>query len=95
MNKDAERIKIAEKLGWTWWKHTKSDTFIFCHPDRNKESLDDAKMQWNKVEHPKQFQNFVSLAGVPDFVNDLNACAEMEKVLKFTKTPPTNRRNES
>ncbi len=83
---DEKWIIVAEFDGWKWWKHTKSKTFIFCHPSRNKQSLDDDAMSWDVVERPIEVPHFVSLAGVPDYPNDQNAiiaaCGKLDGLQK-------------
>ncbi len=79
-----QRIAIAEWMGWKWWKHTKSDTFLFCEPSVSKETLDDGAMKWECCERPEEV-SFVSLTSVPNYPEDLNACAEFECRLRQPK----------
>lgn len=68
MTQDEKRIKIARACGWT------------C-------TLDDNQF-WRATRPDGSFtyelwcsQDNVWSAGIPDYFHDLNACAEMEKVL--------------
>ena len=82
MTNEEQNIAVAEWMGRKWWKHTKSNTFIFAAPDRTKESLDDDKMQWGQCDRPNPIPNHIILFGiVHDYGNDLNAMHEVEKKL--------------
>jgi len=82
MTPEEQRIAIAEACGWKWWKHTKSETFIFAHPDRDKASLDSDCMQWERCEKTPTPPHFVSMSGTPDYLNDLNAMHEADGFLR-------------
>ena len=73
------QVTIAEFMGWQWWKHTKSNTYIFGHPSRTKESLDDDKMQWEKCSRPALLPPSYSMP--PDYVHSLDAMNEVEEKL--------------
>ena len=72
-------LTIAEFMGWQWWKHTKSNTYIFGHPDRSKESLDDNQMQWEKCSRPSPLPP--SFSSPPDYVQSLDAMNDAEEKL--------------
>lgn len=80
MDETTQRITIAELCGWKWWKHTKSETYIFGHPERDKPSLDDDKMQWETCGRPNKLPE-TCLFGLPDFHGDLNAMRHAEALL--------------
>jgi hypothetical protein len=79
MNDQETQLTIAEFLGWQWWKHTKSNTYIFGHPDRTKESLDDKQMQWEKCSRPTQLPP--SFSSPPDYCHSLDAMNDAEEKL--------------
>jgi hypothetical protein len=70
MDKTQQRIAIAEACGWKRWDH----------PDALKRK-EGWIMPENFVEDPEGFQ--VSRHSVPDYLNDLNAMHEAEKVLDW------------
>lgn len=65
MKPSAQRVAIAEACGW-WVEEYKSD---FSTP----------KTRW--VSPSGERQSIGSSDGIPDYLDDLNACHEMEKVL--------------
>jgi|688.fasta_scaffold538325_2 hypothetical protein len=68
MNKDQQRIKIAEACGWT------------AEQDSNGYWRAVHKSTGNAVELWLSEQNVWSV-GIPDYLNDLNAMHEAEKML--------------
>lgn len=85
MNTNEIRVKVAELCGWKWWKHDKSETYLFCHPSRDKASLDDEQFKWDQCADAPDPKHFVSLSGVPNYPESLDACAEFERDLRPTE----------
>jgi len=72
MNPEAQRIAIAEACGWKSPKHPEVIEAIKDWPHSR-----DRGIWWMKPNS----KEFAWLTDVPDYLNDLNACHEMEKVL--------------
>ena len=70
MNKELQRIKIAEACGWT------------AEQDSNGYWRAVNKKHGNAVELWLSEQNVWSV-GIPDYLNDLNAMHEAEKILNL------------
>jgi len=68
MNPEAQRIAIAEACGWTRGKRRE---LSFSNPDK-------------QIEHDSWINpGGISERKLPDFLNDLNAIYEAEKVLNY------------
>jgi hypothetical protein len=74
MNKEKQRIAIAEACGWKDIKDTN-------HEDVNIESR--SISCWSGLTGvPPKFIHYENRIRIPDYLNDLNAMAEAEKVLQ-------------
>jgi hypothetical protein len=83
MNKEKQRIKIAEACGWEWKAY--ADTMGWYL---------NGKLVWNR--QVCGLDNFrIPTGPIPDYLNDLNAMHEAEKVLQnqFTTLEETYWRN--
>jgi hypothetical protein len=90
MKPEAQRIAIAEACGWTWvlWGKNsiritapsgyKSNEWRTSEPD-NSQTLPRYGDLIESVEH--------WCGGLPDYLDDLNACHEMEKYLRPGQYP--------
>jgi len=72
MNEEKQRIAIAEACGWEIYRDTTSEPE--CWIVQNKNNI-------RKVGSHKT-RNQAFLLTIPDYLNDLNECHEMEKVLE-------------
>ena len=73
MNKEAQQIAIAEACGWKDVKYTKHEEV-----DIENRSI----IHWSGlIGIPPEFIHYQNRIRIPDYLNDLNAMHEAEKVL--------------
>lgn len=83
MDKDAQRIAIAEACGWSWF-YAKHNHWIVDGP--NGEHFEPGYGEWEPFDshtgdRNARFPKWHGCDFIPDYLNDLNACAEMENSL--------------
>jgi hypothetical protein len=73
MNNEKQRIAIAEACGWKDVKHTKHEEV-----DIENRSI----IHWSGLTGiPPEFTHYENRVRIPDYLNDLNAMHEAEKIL--------------
>ena len=79
MTPEAQQIAIAEACGWKDVKHTKHEEV-----DIENRSI----IHWSGLTGiPPEFAHWANRVRIPDYLNDLNAMHEVEKVLSSKNEP--------
>ena len=89
MNKEAQRIAIAEACGYKWYKTYRAKYgHRLNNPFGERMLLNDAQSEIHLCEPTEDMGLIVNLAAVPDYLNDLNAMHDAEGVLDTTNGGP-------
>lgn len=88
MSPEAQRISIAEACGWKWWTgqwgNNPTPEFRFLSPTG---AYNDGYLWGNSAEPEDMALPVMHGPDLPDYLNDLNAMHEAEKMLPESKRP--------
>lgn len=73
MKPEKQRIALAEACGWKWWTHGTAGGFAWLL--KGPQPAD-----WFVTSRPKKL-NGLALHAIPDYLNDLDAIAQVEDTL--------------
>lgn len=80
MSLEAQRIAIAKVMGWKWVRDGFGTWRIY--PESQWQKFKPEWMADNSTPTSEDIEDGYGVNGIPDYLNDLNACAEFENSLE-------------